>query len=409
MYHLVSGCSDSETVGIAWLNQVCQVKSFKGGDSNDVVSGTSVSVLIPNQFAVIAHEIGHNFGAIHDCDAQACSECKGSECKCCTCGPCDCRGKYVMNPESGGLNVKEFSPCAQSDICYKMNILGKCLQGNTIEILRLKYKFVNECNLFPFLFLFLFLDPGKYKTIKKAVCGNGILEEGEECDCGSEEDCKKSPCCTSGCKLKQNAECSDENHACCNNCKIRSEKETFKCFSSKTKCQTDSICDGIRATCPNSIKASDGSVCELDGGKCASGVCTSRDLQCRAVGKRLGITKACRSTPNTCQVICEDGSSNSNNNHQGLFSSSSCVAMSAYFMDGTPCGTSGVCSEGKCSESSISAFVEENPSLVIVAGILVGSLLMILLLRLFLYLKSRRIRNNRNRNETNAVSMIRRL
>lgn len=117
-------------VGIAWLNQVCQTKAFSNAGSKDTVSGTSVSVLIPNQFAVMAHEIAHNFGAVHDCDASECRQCSGPDCACCTCGPCDCRGQFVMNPESGGLNVKEFSPCSQDDICRKMPVLAKCLQGN---------------------------------------------------------------------------------------------------------------------------------------------------------------------------------------------------------------------------------------------------------------------------------------
>lgn len=217
-------------------------------------------------------------------------------------------------------------------------------------------------------YIYIFLDPGRMKTLKKATCGNGILEDGEECDCGTEEECKGNPCCSFGCKLKEGAACSDGNEQCCSKCQFRSAKDSFKCFTSRTKCQLDSICDGTSGKCPTVRKTQDGATCELDGGTCASGLCTSRDLQCRTVGKRLGITRSCKKMPNSCQLICES-------------TGGTCTAMSAYFMDGTPCGTSGTCTKGKCSETTVSGFMEENSSLVLVLGATVGALLFVLLLR----------------------------
>ncbi|XP_078578580.1 uncharacterized protein LOC144863351 isoform X2 [Branchiostoma floridae x Branchiostoma japonicum] len=52
-------------------------------------------------------------------------------------------------------------------------------------------------------------------------CGNGVLDSGEECDCGSSQDClERNPCCDGGiCKLKRGAQCTD-GQACCKNCKM---------------------------------------------------------------------------------------------------------------------------------------------------------------------------------------------
>lgn len=54
-------------------------------------------------------------------------------------------------------------------------------------------------------------------------CGNKIVEENEDCDCGSLENCEEvDPCCDHiTCKLKKESECSAA-HKCCSKCKVRS-------------------------------------------------------------------------------------------------------------------------------------------------------------------------------------------
>lgn len=49
-------------------------------------------------------------------------------------------------------------------------------------------------------------------------CGNGVVEEGEECDCGSIQECPTlDPCCDAiTCKLIKEAQCA--SGACCEKC-----------------------------------------------------------------------------------------------------------------------------------------------------------------------------------------------
>ena len=62
LWHLMSGCPTGSEVGIAWLATLCQQDA--SGSPGSVVSGTAVSTGGRTEWQVIAHEIGHNFGAI---------------------------------------------------------------------------------------------------------------------------------------------------------------------------------------------------------------------------------------------------------------------------------------------------------------------------------------------------------
>ena len=69
LWHLMTKCSTGSTVGISWLNMVCQtgVSPQDDGGSTEYVSGTGVSSINANEWMVVAHEIGHNFGTCSEC------------------------------------------------------------------------------------------------------------------------------------------------------------------------------------------------------------------------------------------------------------------------------------------------------------------------------------------------------
>jgi hypothetical protein len=170
------------------------------------------------------------------------------------------------------------------------------------------------------------------------MCGNGLKEDGEECDCGNAAECASDKCCDGAtCKLKAGAKCSDKNDGCCDNCQIRSKDTT--CRPPTSKCDIPEKCDGQSSACPPDVFVKDGTDCG-GGLKCATGLCTSRDAQCNARStSRNKFPKACpvSTVGSTCAITCLNADN-----------PPTCFQINGFFVDGPECGNGGYCKKGNC-------------------------------------------------------------
>lgn len=309
IWTLLSACNTGQTVGIAWLGSVCSRGSQsqnRGGRTQNVAS-TNVVVRTQNEWQVIAHEIGHNFGASHDCTSRECGSSSASQ-DCCPLSrsSCDANGRYMMNPVTSD-NIDGFSDCSIGTICTS---IGRQVVDTSC-----------------------FVSPEDAPDINESECGNGIVEGSEECDCGGLEGCPENSCCDPDtCRFRDGAECDPTNDLCCNDsCQIASSG--FVCRNSTGTCDPEETCNGSSAQCPEDTFEPNGESCG-DGLACASGHCTSRDLQCsNAFNETEGTVESCND--NSCQMFC-------NVPGQG------CSQASQIFLDGTSCGGGRMCFTGSC-------------------------------------------------------------
>ncbi|KAI8575236.1 hypothetical protein K450DRAFT_262730 [Umbelopsis ramanniana AG] len=346
LWHLLTQCATGSKVGIAWLGQLCttDVSLQQQDGGNEYVSGTGVSSITREEWKVVAHEIGHGFGAIHDCTAATCP-CQG-DCGCCPLSSttCNANSLYLMNPTSN-VTTKQFSPCSQSYICNSMLSIGYCLR-----------------------------PPGYVNTKAKPICGNGIREPGEDCDSGGIDD----HCCNGRtCKFKGNATCDDSNDACCLNCKYKPSTEI--CRPAASDCDIPEYCTGNAPMCPTDVHLTDGVSCGNSTTlKCASGQCTSRDGQCQLRGGRMNISQACSYNSNTCQLNCLDPTD-----------SSQCVILTGQFLNGTECGYGGYCQGGTCTNSSLTnaatSWVDSHKGIAIPLFIILALLVLFVLFQCGVY------------------------
>ena len=328
--HLLTPCESKPLIGLSWIGMMCVRQATKTQKGNWIAGASVSSTNSRNLVQVVIHETAHVLGVGHDCD-DACKCAAPSSCRdCCPCSRrerlrdkaiysdlkdvmdsmhrCSCNSMYIMNPTTE-MHSSEFSPCTKRELCMNLKLYGGlCLKR-----------------------------PEETKVVSGGVCGNGIKEEGEECDCGTPEECAKDPCCQEGCKLRPNATCSDANDKCCRNCDIIAKEEQYKCRAAIGPCDLDEYCNGESASCPSDRFQPDGLECGSRGKRCASGHCTSRAEQCRTSGRRFQAIGECpkRQGSTSCMMSCE-------------VTGGQCLTLTSHFVDGTPCGYSGQCRDGKC-------------------------------------------------------------
>ncbi|XP_021096262.1 disintegrin and metalloproteinase domain-containing protein 19 isoform X4 [Heterocephalus glaber] len=226
------------TIGLAFLRTMCSVH-HSGGVSSDH-SDNTIGVA-----ATVAHEMGHNFGMTHDSEG------------CCLASPAD--GGCIMAAATGHPFPKVFNGCNKKELDrYLQSGGGMCLSNM----------------------------PDTRTLYGGRWCGNGFLEDGEECDCGEEDrlmpthcpqECN-NPCCNaSNCTLKEGAECA--HGACCHQCKLVAPGT--QCRDQAQQCDLPEFCTGRSPFCPTNFYMMDGTLCEDGQAYCYNGMCLTYREQCQ--------------------------------------------------------------------------------------------------------------------------------
>uniref|UniRef100_A0A6I8NNB9 ADAM metallopeptidase domain 12 n=1 Tax=Ornithorhynchus anatinus TaxID=9258 RepID=A0A6I8NNB9_ORNAN len=125
----------------------------------------------------------------------------------------------------------------------------------------------------------LFNLPDAKESLGARRCGNGFVEEGEECDCGEPEECTSRCCNATSCTLKPGAVCA--HGLCCEDCQLK--PAGVCCRASSNPCDLPEFCTGAGPHCPGNVYLHDGLPCARVDGYCYSGLCRTHQDQCAAL------------------------------------------------------------------------------------------------------------------------------
>ncbi|XP_077603912.1 disintegrin and metalloproteinase domain-containing protein 11 [Crocuta crocuta] len=221
--HLFSGRTfQSTSSGAAYVGGICSLS--RGGGVNEYDNMGAMAV-------TLAQTLGQNLGMMWNKHRSSAGDCK-----------CPDNWLGCIMEDTGFYLPRKFSRCSIDE--YNQFLQeggGSCLFNKPLKL----------------------LDPPE--------CGNGFVEAGEECDCGSVQECSRAGgnCCKK-CTLTHDAMCSDG--LCCRRCKT---------------------CTGDSSQCPPNLHKLDGYYCDHEQGRCYGGRCKTRDRQCQALWGHAAADRFC--------------------------------------------------------------------------------------------------------------------
>ncbi|KAJ9581415.1 hypothetical protein L9F63_023409, partial [Diploptera punctata] len=293
------------TLGLAWVASasgasggICEkyktytetvggmYQSTKRSLNTGIITFVNYNSRVPPKVSqlTLAHEIGHNFGSPHDYPPE--------------CRPGGLHGNFIMfaSATSGDRpNNSKFSSCSIGNI------------SNVLDAIEDNKK--RNC----------------FTASEGAFCGNKIVEDGEECDCGYDEEECNDKCCyprllndndklhnssAKGCARKAGTQCSPSQGPCCSSdtCSFVMASQNVQC-KAESDCSWSSTCNGRTADCPvpepkeNKTRCNEGTQLCING-ECTGSICLEWNLtECFLTSHIIpNIDKR-----KLCELACQNG------------------------------------------------------------------------------------------------------